>query len=327
MTSIKQLLLENFKYYNYIDSLILAVNNRSTISRLKSSYASNADLESYIIYRNSRSVGLFSNILVFFSHVEYAISKGMIPYIDLQHFPSQLFMNPRKSGYRQNAWDCFFEQPCLDTAEQAYSAVKVHSSNGSSNSITEPLSLDMRWAINGVFVKSKKIIYQNYFRLNEKMRNNLTEAFVELFPTDSRVIGVNIRGLCYRTENSVKGHPIHPRLEYFINRCKDYIRHKGYTHVYLSCIDNEIVKVFQDEFEHKLIWLHRNTYKLENRASLFRQINESESVLTSLSQYLTSIYLHQHCDYVLGSICSSSAILPLIVPNSTSYSFPYLGKH
>ena len=92
----------------------------------------------YIIRRDGHGAGFFSNYLWVLSHIMYAEDLGMIPVVDMKHYPTLYSENYVVNGTK-NAWNYYFED---------ISPVSLHKAYASRN-----------------FVLSKYVYYEKYVRL------------------------------------------------------------------------------------------------------------------------------------------------------------------
>lgn len=75
----------------------------------------------YIIRRDGHGAGFFSNYLWVLSHVMYAEDNGMIPVVDMKHYPT-LYSENRAVNGTKNAWNYYFEDVSKYSLHEAYSS-------------------------------------------------------------------------------------------------------------------------------------------------------------------------------------------------------------
>ena len=61
----------------------------------------------YIIRSMDETTELSEMCLNVMGHVRYALSKGWLPVVDMQHYPNP-YLSPEKLG-QENAWEYYFE--------------------------------------------------------------------------------------------------------------------------------------------------------------------------------------------------------------------------
>lgn len=312
------------RFSSSASELVRAYRNRLIFRKLRKSYSNKSTLHCYIIYRNSASSGLFSNVALFFSEVEYALINGYAPFIDMQHYPSQALSYKQLRSSSTNIWDLFYDQPSNITAREAYSSSNIRTNHGSSIVNQFFLPFNMHWSLNKHFLASKKYLFQECFKVSSSMRHQIKANVINIFPKIHKSIGLNIRGTCY--SRPVKGHPIQPSLDYFAQKCDHLLDTQDFTNIYLTTIDADVQAFFQRRYGSRLLYYSRETYS-SSTTDLFGDIHLNENIIKHLSDYFVSIYLHRECSFVLGGLCSSSLILPLILDDNTKSLFPCLGFH
>ena len=77
----------------------------------------------YILRYPDMHIGIVGIAMQFLPLIPYALSKGMIPVVDMQNY-SSAYLDDEKFG-KENAWEYYFEQPLRIGLEEAYNGSNV----------------------------------------------------------------------------------------------------------------------------------------------------------------------------------------------------------
>lgn len=274
--------------------------------------------EHYLIYRDCSTAGFFSFLYTFFAEIEFAVSRGMVPVIDMENYNSQF-------GARiGNIWEIFYDQPAGVSLNELYLLGKFRHSCGCIYDNGLRLPWDMKWTKDPSLLLEKKKLFDMYIRPSVSLNENI-HLHSSVFDGWHSTVGVTLRGGCY-TSMKPYGHPIQPSPEAILRRCEELIESGECDSIYLSSIDSDIVSLFSNRFGSRLLKMNRNTFS-SGATDLFAEIKQSETMLSHYMSYITSIYLFRSCKRLLGGVTSSSIFLPLICQDDVIHEISFLGYY
>ena len=251
----------------------------------------------YYVIRRDERVGLFSYVQTALGQIEYAISQGYIPIIDMKN-TNNSYLAPDHIG-KINAWELFFNQVTQADLDEIYTRgnyVIAEPANKSPNS-------------SGFFREDEKwlwrMLYKEFIHLNARSRNVIEEECNRLFGGDfSKTLGVHVRGTDYRF---AKGHPLQPDINEVIRKVEYYLENRGYEKIFLATEEADMVHRFKKEFGKKVICMYCEYYTNE-----ISQMNFSNQWISDISfnrkddeylrgiEYLATICILSKCE---GLVC------------------------
>ncbi len=263
----------------------------------------------YVIGQDDQSGGMWWLINKVIMHIAYAIDKGYIPVVDLQHFKTQ-YTDKRTFG-KVNIWEQFLKQPF------GYSL----DSNG-----TEPKNI--AHAKNVILCKKEPApfpeylmgntdYYENperlqYFRNIFKQYIHFNSSTIQLFEKEKetlfkgrRMCGVLCRGTDYVAQRP-KNHPIQPEPEDVIEDAKEVMNKYHCEGVFLATEDLDILNLFIDAFGENLSYVNqprlskKDIIPGELLAKSKKRLNITKSSYEDGVKYLVSTYLLSKCDCFIG---------------------------
>jgi len=272
----------------------------------------------YLIYRDCSTAGFFPFLYTFFAEIEFAVSRGMIPVIDMKNYNSQF------GAQIGNIWEIFYDQPASSSLSELYLLGKFRHSYGCIHDNGFRLPWDMKWSKDHDLLLEKKQLFDMYIRPSASLKESIC-LHSSVFNGWNSTVGVTLRGTCY-TSMKPKWHPIQPNPNEILRRCEELIESGEYDSIYLATIDSDILSLFANRFGKRLLKMNRNAYSSDT-TDLFGKIKESETMLGHYMAYITSIYLFRSCKRLLGGITSSSIFLPLICQDDVINEILFLGYY
>lgn len=273
----------------------------------------NPEYTFYIIRRKDDKAGLFSVILVFLEHINYALKKGYVPIIDMKNY-SNMYLDDDKKG-KCNAWEYYFLQPNNYSfgLEDAYKSKKVILSNGFSVK-KEKIEASINFLNTDIFAKYRRI-YKESIHINDQIYDYLNQEKKKLFGKKKNILGVFCRGTDYTTLKPF-GHPIQPEIDKIFNKVNELKNKWKCENIYLCTEDTNIIKEFKIKYKDSVIitdrsFINYNEKKLLADYSLER---ENDKYYQGLD-YLTQIYILSQCDYLLAGLASGSVAVLLMENN------------
>jgi len=302
------------RFEHFYDNLLIRYQSNKEIRQVRRKVKGESR-NYHIIYRDSRTAGFFSNLYVFFSEIEYAAKHNLIPVIDTLNFPDQF-------GSGSNTWELVYQQPESVTLHEAYYSKNPSHSYGCRFDNGLRLNWDMNWLHDQPFCSYKKQLFNKYIRLQPQVESHI-KNLSSLISNPSATLGVMLRGTDY-TNQEPRGHPVQPKLDYILDRCRQIIDHTEISSIYLVTIDNDILAAFKSSFGSRLLVLERRSYHSEV-SDLFAEISRSEDHVQHLLSYVTSVYLLRECKHVISGVTSATPFIPFISDFQCTYEFPFLG--
>lgn len=284
-------------------------------SRLMNKSKPNAS-KVHMIYRESRTAGLFSFLYTFLPEFEWAEINGLSPVVDLCNYSSIFRDIHIATGL--DPWTIFFDPTNSISLEEAYSSSNLSNSNCCLNSAKHSVPFLTEWTSKFEYINLKRTIYQTYMKPSNYILDSLNKAYTQYFDPSYRTLGVNLRGLCYNLPSRNSCHPIQPTLEQAITQTDYLIDLHSISKVYLVCPDIEIINAYKIRYGKNLDIYNRPAYSLSSASkNYFEEISSNEAWVDNLSSYLVSVLLLKNCDVVCASLTSSSILLPLILNTGT----------
>jgi hypothetical protein len=275
----------------------------------------------YVIGFDEGWTGLFGIVKHQLMHIIYAVERGYIPIIDLQHYYSQyLTFNEL---FKENAWEYFFEQPTK------YGLNDIRSAKNIIKSVQNAFPPAQQWNIHCSNVSDNpqsflyaKEIFSKYIRLNTKTKNFVTKKQQELLENKGRILGVLCRGTDY-TQLKPKGHSIQPAPEEVISKAEEVMAQYHCESLYMATEDADIYDLFVAHFGDKLIfnavpkWRGADLPKGKSNSKRL-SYNDKQGKIQGGVTYLSQIYLLSQCTcFIGGSTYGSLGVL--LMSNSFDY--------
>ena len=198
----------------------------------------------YFIIRKKLWPGLFATFVIVLARVKYAKTKGWIPVVDMQNYPSS-YLAPEKFG-KENAWEYYFEQPmgiCLEEAQNGESIVLC----GEEYQIPPPWGMTSWWkSRKDLFAEWQNLVKDGYLKIKPKIMEEVLAIREKLFPPKERILGAHLRGTDYLTRPHA--HSIPPPTEYALRVVIEKMHEWKCDKLFLATEDKNILKIFQESF-------------------------------------------------------------------------------
>ena len=198
----------------------------------------------YYIIRRKSYPGLFATFVIVLARVKYAMTKGWIPVVDMQNYPSS-YLAPEKFG-KENAWEYYFEQPmgiCLEEAQNGENVIL----GGEKDPMPLPFGMIARYEYNkAAFAEWQMLVKDGVMKIKPEITEEALAIHNKLFPPKERVLGAHLRGTDFL--DKPHGHPIPPPTEYAVRVVIDKMREWKCDKLFLATEDKNILKIFQESF-------------------------------------------------------------------------------
>ena len=246
--------------------------------------------------------GIFGLMGYYIPQIQYALSKGFIPIIDLQNMPN-MYLEDDKFG-KENAWEYFFEQPCGYTLKDI-----EHSKNvilGNAGRISTKKQNLSRIIFDTEEMKRWHNIFSKNIRTNDIVKKYCDEQYSKLISDNDVVLGVLSRGTDY-INNKPHNHPVQPLPEQIIQKSSEFMQKYGCNKVFLATEDKRIWDAFHTEFGDKLITNDHKLFEDTGKTYLpdVKLERENGKYLAGL-EYLATINILSRCPYLVAGNCGGS---------------------
>lgn len=193
----------------------------------------------YVIKRNFTPSGLFSNLFFVIDHIQYAIKKNYIPYVDMENFVTVYNENNRINN-SYNAWEYYFKQ--IFNYKEIYKSTSVIFSG------------DQRLTNDDFNSKKKnkeiKNIIKKYIKILKKHQDEFHKTKSALFKENEKILGVHVRGTLQKI---VKSHWLPLDYKSMINETMKIFTKEKCTKIFLVSEDMNYVNFFKDFYKEKMI--------------------------------------------------------------------------
>ena len=283
------------KYFSCINDIEIE-NYGLTFKRKMKEY--NKEKNKFAIFSRTRcpSCGLFSFYIIHLGCINYYLSKGYIPIVDLQSFKNRYNLNDT-SVY--NLWELFFYQPNNYTLEE----VKKYAKNVENFICTDNLISYPHYNINNNYTSMNfwHKFAEKYMPIKNNIMNEVKINMKKLFGNSKNILGVMIRGTDY-IKNRPKYHPIQPDVKQVISDVKKFDKEYKYDFIFFATEDEEIRIKFLSAFDNKVKIVTKEDFiQIENYNS---GINK---VLNYMKNYLINIIILSKCLDIITSRTSGSS--------------------
>jgi hypothetical protein len=145
------------------------------------------------------------------------------------------------------------------------------------------------------------------------LQDKINKAYSEMFNKDDRVLGIKVRGTDYLLKP--KDHPIQPDNDEVIKMAYSIIKKYNLTKIFLACEDNDIIKLYQKEFNGIMVTFPKNVINYAGEGNITKNDNVDNGL-----EYATEMYLLSMCTCIIGGRTSGSTAA-MILSNGFEYSY------
>ena len=217
--------------------------NQSSVNNKKIEYNKilkfgnkNKNLIFYVIKKNFTPSGFFSNLFFVLDHLNYAIKKKYIPFVDMENFPNP-YNEKKKIRNTKNSWEYYFYN--LSNYKDIYSSSNViFSDNFRINRDFFPPKSNMK----KVFKKHIKILPEHLTRYN-KIKSLI-------FNKKEKILGISISG---GLQKIVRGHWFPLDAWEMLEISKYIFIKEKCTKIFLATRDLDYYDKFYDHYKEKFI--------------------------------------------------------------------------
>ena len=255
----------------------------------------------YLIRPNTEDgvQGLMSLFVQTMRKIDYALSKGYIPFVDFQNYKTQYYDG------NHNVWEDYFTQPSKLTLEEVYCSRNVILS-GVSLWKNEDTSLYRGTIFHDetLLKRCHKLIWDNIsysMSVSAVVNKEMEQLLIE------ECIGVYIRGTDY-IKLKPPGEYVQPTVEQMIQVMKEFAERYPRTSFFVVTEDGYIFKKIKDEFNDRIKIVSFDSFITEYDGQDFLSksnvLNENKKARGL--DYLVKIILLSKCKCLISSITMGS---------------------
>ena len=255
----------------------------------------NKDKRFFVIASSDPMQGWGNILLRIWGGVAYANNHQMIPVVDMQNIKNQYLSE--KLIRKHNSWEDFFEPLNKYSLDEVYDSQDVVLS-GIDTHITGKLEVN-------------STVYK------QDIAHQLQMVYIELFPTDGKVLGVIYRGTDY---NRAYRHTASGDLDLYIKYIKKYMSQIRYDYIFLATEVEDATIRFKKEFGNQVFWVEQKRYTASERRWLYsihfdRENDEFKKGL----EYITVLDLLSKCNAIVGT--NTGTVRAAIALNQEKYEY------
>lgn len=236
----------------------------------------------YIIYREGRGAGFFSNLLHVLGHLILSERLGYVPAVDMENYPS-LYNEKIPVNGTMNSWEYYFKPVSPYKLPEIYDYYDYQICNGKF-----PLFIYDRFENNNPNIDWSQIpehtLLDKYIFINRDILLEV-ESFwqVNLRKYQGHILGVHFRGWEMGT---VKGHPIPPKIGQMFYAIYEFLDKYQIKKIFLSTEQSDYLEIMKKEFGDLIVYTNYfrtpegiNAYKLRPYPRPLHMYNLGKEVL------------------------------------------------
>lgn len=314
---IKSMLNDHQNLIRIMRFIYNAIKNPQYLQRKVNYGKYNEDKIIYLIRPNSEDgvQGLMSLFIQTMRKVDYAISRGYIPYIDFKNYKTQYY-----DGIN-NVWEFYFNQPSNILLEEVYKSKNVILS-GISLYKNEDVTLFKSTIFKNdeICERCNKLIHNN-ISLSSEAHQIIDEQYRSL--NINSCIGVYIRGTDY-IKLKPSGEHVQPDIESVIEKTKEFLNKYPGNKIFLVTEDFENYSRMKKEFGDLLKITDFDTFIQNYNGKDF--LSKSDVLNKNKKErgmdYLVKMVLLSKCKYLISSITMGS--IAAYAMNGNKYEDSYI---
>lgn len=266
----------------------------------------------YII-RFFRKEGLMSIFYKALAQIEYCVSQGYTPYIDMDFFKTMYSSHQGK----KNSWMNYFTEPKIfNDRILSYKTIIIGDAGGvlGKTKLFHPY-----WAQSFDRFTEKGEFIEHHIGISDEVLNLVKEQEKKI--DIENCIGCLVRGTDY-VSCKPKGHPIQPSVEEIIEQLEKFVK-KYDTYIFLVTEDQKMKERLVSYFGNRIVFVDNDiqlsAYK-ENK--LLASTVAEENIVETGQIYLEKLILLSKCKYLVAGQTNGS--LFSLMYNKGAYEDVYL---
>lgn len=261
----------------------------------------------FIIRRDYSKVGLFSMYNTNAGYIKYALDKGYIPVVDMQHY-SNCYLEASDFG-NKNSWEFYFKQPTTYSLREAYQGKNVIVSNIGICEIRPNDHMSYFNNINGELEVWRRIAKENII-IKEDIWDEAKRKYLAA-TNGERTLAVSIRGTDY-IKLEPPEHPIQPSMRQVLNDVRKIFNEEKCKYVYLCTEDSKIIAYFKENLGNKCFINERRLVDYKDGSIIEKTINEKANRYEDGKQYLITMLILVFADVLIASRASGTVAMEMI---------------
>jgi len=159
-------------------------------------------------------------------------------------------------------------------------------------------------------------IINNLTQFNDVTLDFINKNYNKIFPQNSRVIGVNVRGIAYGSQRYFR-HVRQPSINEIIELVKEKLDEWEMEYIYFACELEAHVERMKEEFGEKVLYLNRMRYVEDHKPDEANPLYISGMRRQVNLEYLTEMVMLSKCNALISGI--SSGEKAAIIWNNHNY--------
>ena len=248
--------------------------------------------------------GLMSMLYKTLRQVEYAVSKGWVPYVDTQHFSNMY----KVKGV--NSWECFFTQPKVPCEKKKYRKYVIgNPGKHGTECFTE------YWASAFNNYDKKNALLNKYIAIDNAIEKKVDEYAEKL--QLSTCVGVLCRGTDY-VSLKPKGHPIQPSVDEVAAVIDKFLEEED-SRIFLVTEDSKIKAAISEQYKGKIITIDEDVvFEKYHEGKMLADSIGGQDKIRVASVYLIKILCLARCKRLIASKTNGS-LMALILNGGGGY--------
>ena len=268
----------------------------------------------YIIRRMNETTDISTMYRLVMGHVRYALSKGWLPVVDMQHYPNP-YLPSEKLG-QENAWEYYFEQPFRVSLEKAYEGENVVLSDGDCVKPYPDYSMNLLQKKNDDLVEWRMLVKLGLMKVKPELTKEIAALREEIFVPGELTLGVLLRG--NDSDKKIKGQPIPPPAAFAVNSVSEKFKEWECDKIILATNDKALVEMFRNNFGDRCVSLDQicsvcyDTEQDNSDESKPSDDTANANRLQGKKDLMQTIIL-RYCDFFISERCSDATIAMFLV--------------
>lgn len=258
----------------------------------------------YLIVRRSGG-GFFSIVATVLAHCAEAEKLGLVPWVDLETFPTPYQEENELHGTR-NVWEYYFV-PVARLTRDTLRDAQVTSEKGFPSGYPDSLVTDPIY----------KQMWHKYCILNQRSRRHISKKLREFEPNSS-TLGVHFRGQEQRTASR---HPLPPTLRQMVGAIDHAMQAGSYERILLATEGQQYVDFFRRRYKGRISVTPTFRLRYQNAYKLRKAPRENHRYSLGL-ETLTDAYLLGSCGGLVG--CNSNLTDASSLIGDSNHSLTYV---
>jgi len=251
-------------------------------------------------------MGLFAYYIRFCSEIDYAISNGYIPVVDMQYFDNDFHSGEYKKG-KSNSWELFFEQPYGISVDEALKSKSCRYYWKDNPPYHPNDSLDFLYC--DEIINYYHGITEKYMKFNSKTKDFVEKAYDKYIKSkvgdDTKIIGVLARGTDY-TNGKPFYHPVQPTLQMMFEQIDEWRDRYGIKKVYVATEDEDMLKAYLEKYGDDLLFVNQKRVSLKSGFLCKNTDFMDRDPFIRGAEYLSSIYCLSKCNMLVAGRTSGT---------------------